>query len=286
MIRQLRVTLLVDDNAMPPLVAEHGLALWIEADGARILFDTGQGTALFTNAATLGIDLHTVQHIVLSHGHYDHAGGLAAVLDTAPNASVWLHPDALHPKYSRQPAPPHRSIGMPEPMASLIRSRAGIVWTDAHTAVADGVVATGQIPRLNPVEHIGGHFFLDEACTVRDPLLDDQALFIDTPGGAVLLLGCAHGGVINTCEYVRAISGQRIRAILGGMHLQNADERRLDATLHALRQLSLEVIAPSHCTGEQAVGFIERALPEAFRPSSAGYRYEQSSQSPFGWVAR
>ncbi|HUW34979.1 MAG TPA: MBL fold metallo-hydrolase [Planctomycetota bacterium] len=285
MIRHLRVTVLVDNNASPPLAAEHGLALWIEADGVRILLDTGQGPALSANAAALGVPLRTVQHIVLSHGHYDHTGGVAAVLELAPHANLYLHPDALRPRYSRQAAPPHRSIGIPEPAASLIRSRGGTIWTKAPTAIADGVVATGQIPRLNAFEQASEHFFLDNACISPDPLLDDQALFIDTPRGIVLLLGCAHSGVINTCQYVRALTAKTIRAIVGGMHLLNADERRLDATLHTLRQLSPEVIAPSHCTGEQAVGLMKEALPEAFRPCTAGCSYEQPGQSSCGWVA-
>jgi len=268
------VIALVDNHAEPPLVAEHGLALWIEAGGARILFDTGQGRALIPNAESLGIDLRTTQHVVLSHGHYDHTGGLAAVLDLAPKARVCLHPSALLPKYSRQPMPPHRSIGMPERTSALLRSRAGIVWTIGPAAIAEGVTATGPIPRLNPIEEPGAGFFLDDACTIPDPLSDDQSLFIDVPDGIVLLLGCTHSGVINTCEYVRSITGKRIRAIIGGMHLLNADATRLDATVQALRKVSPDVIAPCHCTGEQATRCMREAFRNAFRAWGAGCTYE------------
>ena len=270
MIRQLRVTVLVDDNAAPPLVAEHGLSMFVEADGTRILFDAGQRVALLPNAAALGVDLRTVQHIVLSHGHYDHTGGLAAVLDLAPNATVWLHPDALHPKYSRQPAPPHRSIGMPGTAGHGICSRANITWTDGPTALSDGIKVTGPIPRLNAFEHVDAHFFLDEACTKPDLLLDDQALFIDTPDGVVLLLGCAHSGVINTCEYVRALSGREVRAILGGMHLLHAQDEQLDATLHALQQLLPGTIAPCHCTGARAISALRAQFGDRYLECAAG----------------
>jgi len=273
-MKNVRITVIVDNHAEPPLIAQHGLAFWVETHDARILFDTGQGRALLPNAGRLGIDLRTVQHIVLSHGHYDHTGGLAEVLDLAPDAVIHLHPDALHPKHSRQPAPPHRSIGMPERVASLLRSRAGVISTAAPTAIAHDVMATGQIPRVNPLEQAAGDFFLDEECTAPDMLLDDQALFIDTPRGIVVLLGCAHSGVMTTCEYVRALTGKRIRGIIGGMHLLNASEERLEATLHALQQLSPEFIAPCHCTGDQAVGRVKDALPEAFRPCRVGCGYE------------
>jgi len=273
-MQSVRITVLVDNHADPPLLAEHGFAAWIEAGGTRILLDTGQGEALLPNARALGIDLGSVQHIVLSHGHYDHTGGLAAVLDLAPHANLYLHPDALRPKYSRQAVPPHRTIGMSRAVASLVRSRTGIVWADAPTAIADGVVATGQIPRLNRVEHTGGHFFLDEACTVRDPLLDDQALVIDTPRGEVLLLGCAHSGVINTCEYVRALSGRKVRAALGGMHLLHAQDEQLDATLRALQQLLPGTIAPCHCTGARAISALRAQFGDRYLECAAGFRVE------------
>jgi len=275
MISRLRMTVLVENEAKAPLVAEHGFAVWIEADETRILFDTGQGAALLPNAAALGVDLRTAQHIVISHGHYDHTGGLAAVLTLAPGATVWVHPGSLHVKYARQPAPPHRSIGMAEATASFLRSRANVVWTELPSAITDGVTATGRIPRRNACEQFSGHFYLDKECTVPDELVDDQALFINTHYGVVLLLGCAHSGVINTCSYVSELAGGRTCTIIGGMHLLNAGQERLDATVNLFRRLKPDVIAPCHCTGERATEVIEKALPESFHLCSTGSSFEQ-----------
>jgi 7,8-dihydropterin-6-yl-methyl-4-(beta-D-ribofuranosyl)aminobenzene 5'-phosphate synthase len=116
MIRHLRITVLMEHRSLREgLATEHGLALWIEADGMRILFDTGQSGAFTGNAKALGIDLSQADFIVLSHGHYDHTGGLESALEVAPQARTCFHPEAGIPRYSRHPGLPVRPIGMPVP---------------------------------------------------------------------------------------------------------------------------------------------------------------------------
>ncbi|HUW34973.1 MAG TPA: MBL fold metallo-hydrolase [Planctomycetota bacterium] len=274
MIRRLRITVLVNDVARAPLAAEHGLALWVEADGMRILFDTGQGTVLFANAAALCVDLRTVQHVVLSHGHYDHTGGLAAVLSVAKQRpNVYLHPAALLPKYSRRETPPHRSIGIPRGAEKALRTHAETVWTSGPTRIANGVAVTGPIPRAHSFEGAIGPFFQDEACTVPDPLIDDQALYIQTTDGTALLLGCAHAGVANTVDYVTSTTGKPIRAVVGGMHLLNAPTERLEATRDFLMRINARLVAPAHCTGEGPAAFLTAAVPHCV-PCTVGSSFQ------------
>jgi len=165
MIRSLRITVLVDNIAREPgLLAEHGLSLWIEADGRRILFETGQGQALKPNAGRLGIDLERADAVVLSHGHYDHTGGLAELPSLGAESAVYLHPLALEAKYSRMPTPSHKAIGIPDRAGRyLLSSSCRLVATRPPTEVSSGVFVTGQIPRRTPFEDTGGPFFSTSA---------------------------------------------------------------------------------------------------------------------------
>lgn len=267
-----RITILVDDRAGPGLAPEHGLALWVEAAGKRVLFDTGQGGAFLENAGKLGIDLATADVVVLSHGHYDHTGGLAAALSLARLAKVYLHPSALGAKYSFHRGAA-RMIGMPEgsraALSNLPEERR--FYARQASEIVRGLGLTGQIPRTSGFEDVAGPFYLDGAGTVPDGLEDDLAMWIDTPKGLVVMTGCAHAGLVNTLGHVRRISGRdRIRAVIGGFHLGGASGLRLARTAEALRALEPDRIVPGHCTGEAATGYLAGLLGEIVEPGMAG----------------
>ena len=272
MIEQLRITVLVENTAgRDDLVAEHGLALWIEADGRRILFDTGQGPALAPNAEALGINLADAHDVVLSHGHYDHTGGLAGLRDTLRNANLYVHPAAFDAKFGVT-AVGARSIGASlGTLEELRREIPGLVPTTGPTEIVPGVSVTGEIPRRNDFEDVGGPFFRDEAGRLPDPLPDDQALYIDTPNGMVALLGCAHAGLVNTLDCIAQLANrQRFQAVLGGMHLVRASDERISRSIAALQAYDVQLIGPCHCTGPQATASIREAFPERFLSVSAG----------------
>jgi 7,8-dihydropterin-6-yl-methyl-4-(beta-D-ribofuranosyl)aminobenzene 5'-phosphate synthase len=277
MIRRLKLTAVVDNRSQrEDLLAEHGLAFFVEADDSRILFDTAQGNALCRNAREIGVPLDHLDGIVLSHGHYDHTGGLAEMLERSPAASVFLHPAALEPKYVRDPSPPHRYIGTPVAgLRALEAAAKRIVWTGTPHTVAPGATVTGEIPRRNTFEDTGGPFFRDADCEIRDPLPDDQALIPETVAGVVVLLGCAHSGVVNTLERVAEITSRReIHAVAGGMHLRAASEDRLQKTADALDAFGVRLVAPSHCTGPMALTFFGPRFGTRLKECTAGYSLE------------
>ena len=129
-----------------------------------------------------------------------------------------------------------------------------VIETTQPTEIVRGLFATGPVPRKADCEQTSGPFFLDRACRQPDPLADDQALFFDTAPGIVALLGCAHAGVVNTLSYVQHLTnGRPIYAVIGGMHLRNASQERIESTLSAIEQMNIRCLRPAHCTGTRAV---------------------------------
>ena len=269
----IRITVLADDFvANRTARGEHGLCFHIAIHDRNILFDTGQGLVLAENAKALGIDLGTVDTLALSHGHYDHTGGLPIALSAARSAvAVHLHPDALQPKFNKT-----RPIGIP-PAALATLHAPGVRLLPSRTSgeVAPGLFLTGEVPRLHPEEPLAEVFHLDPDGNAPDPLLDDQTLFFDTPQGIVVLLGCAHAGVIHILEHVQSLTHHRpIHAVIGGMHLGSATPSRMNWVIDHLRHIAPRILVPMHCTGPRATAALWNTFPDACRPGGAGAVYE------------
>jgi len=269
-----KITVLVDNRAGEGLLSEHGLSFWIEADGKRILFDTGQG-ALEFNARILGVNLAETDTLVLSHGHYDHTGGIPMVLREARSAEIFFHPGVTHSRYAIRGGKA-KAIGMPREamtaMEKLPPERLHPVQRPAM--LSDRIGLTGPIPRAAAFEDTGGPFFLDPEGKAADPIEDDLALWIRTDDGLVVCAGCAHAGIVNTLDYVRGLAGgPRVRAVIGGMHLMEADPRRMTETIAALRVLPPDLLVPCHCTGEKAVEALTEAFGERVTPGAAGMAF-------------
>ncbi len=272
-----RITVLVENTAESAgLLAEHGLSFWIEAGSQRILFDTGQGAVLVNNAYRLGIPLSRADAIVLSHGHYDHTGGLADALRGNRPIPIYAHPAARKPKYARNKDGTSREIGMPSSCEQAIQQRRDQwVPTERPTVVSDVLMVTGAVPRTTEFEDTGGPFYLDPQCRVPDPITDDQAVFFQSAQGTVVLLGCAHAGIINTLHYVRRLTADRpIHAVLGGMHLVNASLERLKSTIRELRDMKVGCLGPAHCTGRAATAASWDTMPDQCIPCHVGTQVE------------
>ena len=273
MLNTLSITVLSDNRAAYGLEAEHGLSLWIEADGQSILFDTGRGDALPRNAEALGIDTGRTDALALSHGHYDHTGNVPWALEQALGATLYLHPSALRSRYSIHETP--KQIGMPrssvEAVQKLPEERRR--WVSSPTALSAHIWLTGGVPRETTYEDTGGPFFLDEAGMHTDGIPDDLSLWIETSAGLVVCLGCCHAGVINTLRRICYVSrDNRIIALLGGMHLLHASEERLERTAEALKAYTIPHVFPCHCTGDAACAYLAGQLGSSVLPGYAGMK--------------
>jgi len=276
-VDKVNITTLIDDTAYGCLQSEHGLSLWIEYGDKRILFDTGQSSLILRNAKLLDINLADTDAVVISHGHYDHTGGLKVILDIASKATLYLHPEVLKPKFSRKDNKT-RMIGILDSTKEIIHSLADkgrVVWTEMPTEVFPGLFITSRIPRITDFEDANSFFFVDENCRKPDTFPDDQAMFFDSPKRLVVLLGCAHAGIVNTLHYVAKLSGEkRIYAVIGGMHLLNASAERIESTIEALRQYDVQKIGMAHCTGSKAIKKFKSVFPGQFFVCSVGKRID------------
>jgi 7,8-dihydropterin-6-yl-methyl-4-(beta-D-ribofuranosyl)aminobenzene 5'-phosphate synthase len=276
MSQELQITVVVENTAHGVgLLAEHGLAYWLEWDGRHILFDTGQGGALQSNLYRMGLRPDRVDTVVLSHGHFDHVGGLTDVLERDRPVQVMLHPDALGKKFAKNRDGTSREIGMPFPARkALHKPTVELQTAEGPARIADGLMTTGTVPLVNDFETPSSRFFLDEACSTPDHLPDDQSIFFEADEGTVVLLGCAHSGVINTLRHVSELTGGRpIQAVIGGMHLVDASQERIDRTIAELRPWDLRILAPAHCTGMPATVAMWNAFPEIITPCHVGSKF-------------
>jgi 7,8-dihydropterin-6-yl-methyl-4-(beta-D-ribofuranosyl)aminobenzene 5'-phosphate synthase len=271
-----KIVVLVENSVLNrELYAEHGLSFYVETDRGKILFDTGQSDLLIRNARTLGIDLRRIDKIVLSHGHYDHTGGLLPLLKTfKKRIQVIAHPDAFKKIHFGCGGGISRDIGIPFEESEL-RQYAELVEDDKPREVILGIVTTGEIERRTDFEDAGEGFFVDPNCTKPDIIRDDQALILDSEKGLIVLFGCGHSGLINTLIKVRELfPNKEIRVVMGGFHLGGASEERLERTCEALPQFGVKEIYPGHCTGWRAINRFSLQKDWITSPLFVGFKYE------------
>ena len=265
--------------------AEHGFSMFVRVLRGRksvsILFDTGiSADGVVENAKRMGLNLSEVEYVVLSHGHYDHFGGLVAALKTINKANLPLivHEDMFKTRANANTEGTIRTY--PKfPVKEQLGS-AQLINTKQPYLISDGtILVTGEIPRETSFEKgFLQHKTLIDGIWQPDPLiLDDRAVVFNVKGkGLVVISGCAHAGIINTISYAQRISGIfNTYAVMGGFHLAGKEyENRIDQTTKELERIGPKLIVPSHCTGWRGRCAIAKVLPEAFVWNSVGNLYQ------------
>ncbi|MGQ9543548.1 MAG: MBL fold metallo-hydrolase [Candidatus Bathyarchaeia archaeon] len=278
-VDNLRVTVLVEDSASienPNLVAKHGLSILVEAIGAglnlRILMDAGPPADLaLRNASIMGIDLKNIDAIFISHGHYDHAGGLLEVLKIIGRPTpIIAHPRIFQPKIIFKPKLTY--IG-PQFDEATLKVAGGIpILCRGPVKVSAGVSTSGEIARETRFEKVKGFWTLEDGQLVEDPILDDQALYINVRGkGLVVISGCAHSGIVNTLRHIQRVAGvDSLYAIIGGLHLAKAEDEKIRMSIDEVERLNPKAIYPCHCTGLKAIHYLLERFKDRCRPICTG----------------
>lgn len=260
----MRLVTLVENVVYGKFTAEHGLSIYIEYGGHRILFDTGQSDRFLRNAEALEIDIASVDALILSHGHYDHSGGLEHFCRANTKARIYAKRGLFQQKYNKD----GRFIGIPYD-ASLYAGR--LIELDASTEIMPGVHVVTDIPLTHPWDtHFENlHVRVGDALTT-DTFEDEQFLAIETESGLAVISGCSHRGITNILESARRIffsaetlarnresdadsgahsSEARFRLVLGGFHLSNASDELADHVVHKLADMQITQLGCCHCTG-------------------------------------
>ena len=276
-----RITVLCENTVQGlGFLGEHGFSAFIETPGQNILFDTGQGFSLIQNSLRLQKDLRHVSKVVLSHGHLDHVGGLLAFLGVKGACPVAAHPDIFNERFWLMPAAGGEekpvSIGMPWPLAYLTTRGAQFEWRRDFTEVAPGVYLTGEVPRKTLFELGSPKFVVPrDGGWTPDPFLDDFSMVLKTSRGLVIVLGCAHAGIVNILNHAIDRTGEnRIYAVLGGTHLGLSPEPQFDPTIQALKEFDIQMLAVSHCTGQGPVARLASEFGDKFAFGRVGFVLE------------
>ena len=254
-----KITILCE-NLVGGLVGlgEHGFSVFMETDQGNYLFDTGGGRTILANALSLGKNLRSIKKIFLSHGHYDHTGGLPEVLKLKEKVDVHAHPHVFLDRLAiakEKDKEIRRFVGMPYKRKFLELLGANFILNTDFTEVAEGIYLTGEVPRQTSFEKQDPRLFSEiEGKIVPDVFADDQSLILDTEKGLVIILGCAHSGMINILHHViNKIKKDNIFTIIGGTHLGFLTPEQLAESIESLKKMKVKLIGVSHCTGIRAV---------------------------------
>jgi len=264
--------LVEDRSERPGLPAEHGIALLLEVDGEKWLFDTGQSGLVVDNAHKLAIDLGAIKGIILSHGHYDHTGGLKKILQETAEVDIYAHPGIFRERYRLAGNGKTTPIGLPVSRNALEELGGRFNLTTTGREISPGIYLSGEIPRRTSFER-GDPFLVikEKGRYLPDPFIDDLFLMIETDEGLIMINGCCHAGLINSLKHLRSLRPRgEIRAIIGGLHLHSASDQVIRQTIDALHEFSPEAIIAGHCTGERAEAAFSRAFGSLFRKMKTG----------------
>ena len=274
----LKFSILCENSVVPfcSAIAEHGFSCYVETDQGNYLFDTGQGLGIKHNSILYKKDFSNIEAIILSHGHYDHTGGLEDVLKLSGPKPIYAHPDIFSEHY--------KILNGEKVYCGVLANRkylenlgANFIFNKEFIEIQPGMYLTGEVPKTNNFEDSGKNLkvYSKTGDLVHDPIKDDNTLVFDTEKGLVVLFGCAHTGMINILDYVTGkFNSDKVYAILGGTHLSPANDEQLRRSIEAIEKYKIEHIGVSHCTGLEKASILREKFKDKFFFANVGSKFE------------
>jgi 7,8-dihydropterin-6-yl-methyl-4-(beta-D-ribofuranosyl)aminobenzene 5'-phosphate synthase len=274
----MKITILCNNSVktFSKCIGEHGFSTHIEIGKDSFLFDTGSGIGIIENSIILKKDIRSIKYLILSHGHRDHCGGLEKVLQYKGTATpVLAHSEIFTEKYSSL----NKKLffaGIPYRREYLETLGAKFRFIRDFSEISNNVYMSGEIRRANSFE------LPEKALLIKnnkneyetDPLLDDNSMVIKTKKGLVLILGCAHAGLVNIMDYVSSkMNINRFYAVIGGTHLKEANEERISKTIETLKRYNVSKIMTCHCTGLEKESILKEKFGKKFFFAEVGTEF-------------
>jgi 7,8-dihydropterin-6-yl-methyl-4-(beta-D-ribofuranosyl)aminobenzene 5'-phosphate synthase len=265
-------TLVEDTVISEDFISEHGLSLYVEANGKKLLFDMGKTDLFVKNAKRLGVDLSAVEYAVVSHGHYDHGGGLGAFLRINDKAKVYVRRQAFETHLALRRSGRKDNIGLdPEHLES-----GRLILTKAYERVASGMELFSNVIERELYSESNRILLTErEGETVEDDFLHEQNMILTESGKHVLLAGCAHCGIVNIVRRARELTGKPMNVVIGGFHLHNPTSKKSESVEHILQvgealKKTGAVFFTGHCTGPGPYRILKEVLGERLQPLMSG----------------
>ncbi len=262
----MKVTIVVENHSgfRKGFYGAHGFSALLEHK-ARVLIDTGvDGDVLLKNMKELGINPEDIDYLFLTHGHYDHTGGLKALLEArSQRLNVIAHPNIFSRRVALKPY--LRDISLPFSRGELEEAGAEFILSKDPFQFAERIWSSGEIERITWDRAVG--YLVENGRLLRDPVKDDMALIVDAGDGIIVITGCGHSGILNIARYAGKLFNKPIKALIGGFHLANAKENILG---EVVRNLKAEKLYAGHCTGIESFSYLRCRLGERVEPLHVG----------------
>lgn len=257
------------------IVAEHGLSIYIEAHGRKILFDTGASPLFIKNAEKLGVDLGEVNELVISHGHYDHTGGVPEFCNINKIAPIYVHENAFFENFGIDANGERSMDSIPWNDHERAEIEPRIIMTSGPEWISEDIVVSGTVPKIEGYEPTETFYrILRDGSVIEDPMDHEQILVIREPEGLYVFSGCSHRGVVPAVRYARELfGGEKIAVLAAGMHLYSADEAMRKKVIDQIIAEDVGIVMPVHCTGINAICDMKNIMGDKCIVASAGTKY-------------
>lgn len=259
------------------LEIEHGISLYIEVDGKKILFDTGQEEKFLRNAKKLDVNLRDLDYVIISHGHHDHSGGLPNLIKQVnPEVKIYVGKEFFNRKHSLRINGNYDFVGNPFDESFFKENKLDVEYIDKDvTPITESLSVYTNFKRDKEFDNINETMFISDGDGfIKDEFRDEISLGVKIDKGLVVLVGCSHAGIVNILKTIEERSKQEIYAVVGGTHLIREDDAKINKIIDYLKEKDIKVIGACHCTGKQGETMLTQQLEDNFINNNTGGRLQ------------